>query len=63
MAESSGQLASADVAALKATHFQWLLNTGQQAAAGEVCLREEKLPEAISYFVQGGVPSRAAQVR
>lgn len=63
VASASGQMAGADVAQLKAAHFEWLLSTGQQAAAGEVCWREGRLPEAITHFLKGGAPARAAQVR
>ena len=48
---------------MRVSHFQWLLNTGQQAKAGEVRVREGKLTEAMELFVKGGAPARAAKVR
>lgn len=48
---------------LKRSHFQWLLQTGQEDKAGSAKEREGDLLGAIGLYMKGGLPARAAQVR
>lgn len=60
MADSSRH---ANTEELKRAHYQWLLKTGQEDKAGSAKEREGDLLGAISLYMKGGLPARAAQVR
>ena len=47
---------------LKTSHYQWLLETGQEAEAGSVKEAAGEYVAAISLYLRGCLPSRAAQV-
>ena len=47
---------------LKRAHYQWLLQTGQEDRAGRAKEREGDVLGAISLYMKGGLPARAAQV-
>ncbi|KAK9829656.1 hypothetical protein WJX72_007146 [[Myrmecia] bisecta] len=47
---------------LKRTHYAWLLETGQEEAAGAVREKQGDLLGAISLYLKGGMPAKAAQV-
>ncbi len=51
-----------DVNELKANYFQWLMETGQEETAAEVKEGEGCYSEAISLYLKGGLPARAAAV-
>lgn len=52
-----------DAEGLKARYCKWLLETGQEETAGMVKEREGDFLGAISLYLKGGLPARAAQVR
>ena len=54
--------AGIDTGTLQAEHCQWLLDTPQLTAAGEVRQGQGSLLEALHLFLRGGSPARAAQV-
>ncbi|KAK3767076.1 hypothetical protein RRG08_017951 [Elysia crispata] len=47
---------------LKKNYNQWLLETGQEEAAGELKEREGDFMAAISLFMKAGLPARAARL-
>lgn len=47
---------------LKRRHFQWLLESGQDEQAARVKERDGDFVGAITLFLQGGLPAKAAQV-
>lgn len=47
---------------LKNNYYQWLLETGQDAEAGEVKECEGDYLTAMSLYLKGSIPSKAAQV-
>lgn len=47
---------------LKGNYYQWLLETGQDAEAGAVKEDEGDYLAAISLYLKGCIPSKAAQV-
>lgn len=47
---------------LKTQHYQWLLQTAQQDKAAAVKELEGDYLAAISLYLKGGLPARAAQV-
>ena len=49
--------------ALKQKYYKWLLETGQEEMAGQVKEKEGDALGAISLYLKGGLPARAAQVR
>ena len=51
-----------DAEALKKSHFEWLLQTGQEEEAGALREREGDYIGAIHLFLKGGLPARAAAV-
>lgn len=51
-----------DTASLKHQHYDWLLETNQEEKAGLVKEREGDVVGAISLYLKGGLPGRAAQV-
>ena len=51
-----------DAEGLKQRHYKWLLETGQEEMAGLVKEREGDFLGAISLYLKGGLPARAAQV-
>ncbi len=53
---------ASEAAALKRRHYQWLLETGQDEEAGRVKERDGDFVGAISLFLKGGLPGKAAQV-
>ncbi len=53
---------AAEAAALKRRLYQWLLETGQDEEAGRVKERDGDFVGAISLFLKGGLPGKAAQV-
>ena len=53
---------ASEAAALKRRHYQWLLQTGQDEEAGRVKERDGDFVGAISLFLKGGLPGKAAQV-
>ena len=48
---------------LKHQHYQWLLQTAQEEKAAAVKEAEGDFTAAISLYLKGGLPARAAQVR
>jgi len=48
---------------LCALHSRWLLETGQEEKAGAVKEQQGDYMGAISLYLKGGLPARAAQVR
>lgn len=51
-----------DVGQFKADYFKWLLETNQEAKAAEVKEREGDFNKAISLYIKGGLPAKAANV-
>ena len=51
-----------DLATLKETYFQWLLDTGQEEVAGEVREKEGDYLGAVNLYMKGGLPTRAAKL-
>lgn len=51
-----------DLATLKETYFQWLLDTGQEETAGEVREKEGDYLGAVNLYMKGGLPTRAAKL-
>ncbi|GAX77698.1 hypothetical protein CEUSTIGMA_g5141.t1 [Chlamydomonas eustigma] len=51
-----------DADALKQRYYKWLLETSQEEMAGQVKEREGDYLGAISLYLKGGLPARAAQV-
>ena len=51
-----------DVNEFKENYFQWLLETNQEAKAAEVKERECDYTTAISLYLKGGLPAKAANV-
>mmetsp|Transcript_26109 Transcript_26109/g.57041 ORF Transcript_26109/g.57041 Transcript_26109/m.57041 type:complete len:1764 (+) Transcript_26109:195-5486(+) len=51
-----------DAEALKSRYYKWLLETAQEEKAGLVKEREGDYLGAISLYLKGGLPARAAQV-
>lgn len=51
-----------DVREFKENYFQWLLETNQEAKAAEVKEREGDYNTAISLYLRGGLPAKAANV-
>ena len=51
-----------DVREFKENYFQWLLETNQEAKAAEVKEREGDYATAISLYLKGGLPAKAANV-
>uniref|UniRef100_A0A3B3H2Z1 Intraflagellar transport 172 n=1 Tax=Oryzias latipes TaxID=8090 RepID=A0A3B3H2Z1_ORYLA len=47
---------------LRASHYQWLLKTGQQNEAGEVKERQGDFHAAIGHYLKAGLPTKAARV-
>ncbi len=47
---------------LKQSHYKWLLQTSQEDKAAAVKEREGDYLTAISLYLKGGLPARAAQV-
>lgn len=47
---------------LRRSHYQWLLQTGQEDRAAAAKEREGDVIGAISLYMKGGLPARAAQV-
>eukprot|EP00899_Mesostigma_viride_P028336 jgi/Mesvir1/8688/Mv02626-RA.1 len=47
---------------LRRNHYQWLLQTGQEESAARVKEKEGDYLGAISLYLKGGLPGRAAQV-
>lgn len=47
---------------LRRNHNQWLMETGQEEAAGEVKEREGDYIAAISLYMKAGLPARAARL-
>ena len=48
--------------ALKQRHYHWLLQTGQDEEAARVKEGDGDFVGAITLFLQGGLPAKAAQV-
>lgn len=53
---------ASEAQALKRRHFQWLLESGQDEQAARVKERDGDFVGAITLFLQGGLPAKAAQV-
>lgn len=51
-----------DLAARRARHYDWLMETKQFEKAGEAKEKEDKFMEAINLYLRGGTPARAANV-
>lgn len=51
-----------DLSTLKSNYYQWLIDSGQEAEAGEVKEKEGNHLAAINLYLKGCVPSKAAQV-
>lgn len=47
---------------LRASYFQWLLDTRQEEKAGEVREREGDLLAAITLYMKAGLPAKAAKL-
>lgn len=47
---------------LKQRHYHWLLQTGQAEEAARVKEKDGDFVGAITLFLQGGLPAKAAQV-
>ena len=47
---------------LKTSYYQWLMDTGQEVKAGELKEREGDLISAVSLYLKGGLPAKAAQL-
>lgn len=47
---------------LKRSYYQWLMNTGQEEAAGELKEKEDDHLAAINLYMKAGLPARAARV-
>lgn len=53
---------TSEAQALKRRHFSWLLESGQDEQAARVKERDGDFVGAITLFLQGGLPAKAAQV-
>lgn len=51
-----------DVKELKSNYFQWLLDTNQEGKAAEVKEEEGDYIHAITLYLKGGLPAKAANV-
>ena len=51
-----------DVREFKENYFQWLIDTNQEAKAAEVKEREGDFHTAISLYLKGGLPAKAANI-
>ena len=51
-----------DAKAFKENYYQWLLETNQEAKAAEVKEKEGDYQTAISLYLKGGLPAKAANV-
>eukprot|EP00668_Euglena_longa_P000083 GGOE01000099.1.p1 GENE.GGOE01000099.1~~GGOE01000099.1.p1 ORF type:complete len:1743 (+),score=650.33 GGOE01000099.1:779-5230(+) len=47
---------------LKERYFNWLIEQGQEEKAGELRERDQRYTDAISLYLQGGLPAKAARV-
>ena len=47
---------------LRSTHFQWLLDTGQEERAGEVREAQGDLTGAVGLYMKAGLPAKAAHL-
>lgn len=52
----------ADAEVLKRSHYQWLLQTSQEDKAAAVKENEGDILGAITLYLKGGLPAKAAQV-
>lgn len=59
----AGRSSASEAQALKRRHYQWLLESGQDEQAARVKERDGDFVGAITLFLQGGLPAKAAQVR
>ena len=51
-----------DLEQLKVSYYQWLMDTSQEVKAGELKEREGDLISAVSLYLKGGLPAKAAQL-
>lgn len=51
-----------DVREFKENYFQWLIETNQEAKAAEVKEREGDFHTAITLYLKGGLPAKAANI-
>ncbi|GAB1607105.1 transport 172 homolog [Argonauta hians] len=51
-----------NVEVLKQHHYNWLIDTGQHEAAGQVKEREGEYMTAITLYLKSGLPTKAARV-
>ena len=51
-----------DLEQLKVSYYQWLMDTAQEVKAGELKEREGDLISAVSLYLKGGLPAKAAQL-
>ena len=58
----AGRNNASEAQALKRRHYQWLLQSGQDEQAARVKERDGDFVGAITLFLQGGLPAKAAQV-
>ena len=51
-----------ELATLKTTHYQHLMESGQEERAGKMKEREGDLPGAVSLYMKAGLPGKAAKL-
>ncbi|XP_019854623.1 PREDICTED: intraflagellar transport protein 172 homolog isoform X2 [Amphimedon queenslandica] len=51
-----------DLDGLKASHLQWLLDSGQEERAGEMREKEGDLHSAVNLYIKAGLPAKAARL-
>lgn len=51
-----------DLSTLKTTHFQFLLDSGQEERAGRVKEAEGDLATAVTLYMKAGLPGKAAKL-
>ena len=51
-----------DLNSLKSSHFQFLLDSGQEERAGEVREKEGDLAAAVTFYMKAGLPGKAAKL-
>ncbi len=51
-----------DLAQIKETYYQWLNGSGQEDVLGQIKEMDGDFAGAVSIYLKGGIPGKAAQV-
>lgn len=55
--------AGQDIRRLEAEQLQWLLDSGDRAAAGAMLEKQGNMAEALALYLEGNAPIHAAKVQ